>query len=110
MTSATSATGSSRCETWSGIVVGEWVEVGRAEGIVAPVAALVGIAGMFAAESLVGTVAVKPEAGSTAPGIVAADRTGRAVAALDTVADTTVDARSGPTAEDDDDTDWIGLP
>jgi hypothetical protein len=109
VTYATSATGSSRCETWSG-TVGEWVEVERAEGIVALAAALVGIAGMLGAESLAGTVAVKLAAGSTAPEAVAADRTAPAAAVLGTAADTTVDARSGPTAEGDDDTGWIGLP
>jgi hypothetical protein len=105
----TYATGSSRCETWSG-TVDEWVEVERAEGIVAPAAPLVGIAGMLAAESLADTVAVKPAAGSTAPEAAAADRTARAAAVLDTVGDTTVDARSGPMGEGDDDTGWIGLP
>jgi hypothetical protein len=109
VTYATSATGSSRCETWSGIV-DEWFEVERAEGIVALAVALVDIAGMLAAESLAGTVAVKPAVGSTAPEAVAADRPARAAAVLGTVADRTVDARSGPMGEGDDDTGWIGLP
>lgn len=110
MTYATSATESSRCETWSETVVDEWVEVGRAESIVALAAALVGIAGVLAAQSLADTVAVKAAAGSTAPEAVAADRTARSAAVLDTVGGRIVDARSGPTGEGVDDTGWIGLP
>lgn len=65
---------------------------------------------MLVAEPLAGTVAEKLVAGSTAPEAVAADRTARAAAVLDTAGNTTVDARSGPMGEGDDDTDWIGLP